>query len=537
MSSGFDDRLEIGDLLARLRRRWVWILLPLLIIGSLSAAYGFTRPAQYRSESRVLLSGSAAEQVLRTNSQNTGFLNRELSNEVSLATSDDVRRRVAENLGFLPRISVSSVDGADVLAFTSIGGNPEEVAAGANTWAEVYIEIKREEALLSISSAIDSLRGRLVELERERRDTSEEDSFERVLLDAEVTALTQSITQLQLRGDLAGTGTARMLQVAGIPRDKTNTNPIVLFVVGVIVGLGVGLGLALFRDSLDRTVSSEEDLINHVGIPVLGQIPRPDRRDPKTELGRALVANPDGAIAGAYRVLQSALEFYIVDQDIRSILITSPNESEGKTTTSSNLSWASASAGKRTIVVDVDYRRPRLHAVLGYDIAPGLSDTIIDGDSTAGTLIDVGHPFGNLSALTSGTAPVKPGEFVATPQFGEAIRRLSESTERVILDAAPVLPVADAATIARQIDATILVVRAGSTTLEDTMNALSKLRVAGANVIGIVLTGVRAGSKYSYYGGTNNGQRGDRSNRSTSFVGDRDLLASSSLVGTSGNDS
>ena len=351
--------LDLNSIFHRLRKRWLWLVLPVIVLTVAAVAWSLSRPPSFSATARVLLTPTAAEEALGSGVQNAGFLTRELSNEVSIATSDAVRANVeqrfaADDLGLVPNVRVSTEDGADVLVFRAQGRNPERVAAGANIWAEIYIETKRSEALASITSAVDSLRGRIAVLEDQRDQVLEPDSVERVLLDAEVTVLASSITDLQLRADLASTGTARMLQVAAVPGDSNNTSSVVVAIVGAILGLGLGVFVASLRDSVDQTISSEQDILAEIDIPILGQIPRPNRRASPRILAHILARNPDSSVAGSIRVLRSALEFSLVDRQVRTLLITSPGAGEGKTTLATNLAWANASAGQSTAIVDVD---------------------------------------------------------------------------------------------------------------------------------------------------------------------------------------
>lgn len=496
--------LDLNSIFHRLRKRWLWLVLPVIVLTVAALAWSLSRPPSFSATARVLLTPTAAEEALGSGVQNAGFLTRELSNEVSIATSDAVRANVeqrfaADDLGLVPNVRVSTEDGADVLVFRAQGRNPERVAAGANIWAEIYIETKRSEALASITSAVDSLRGRIAVLEDQRDQVLEPDSVERVLLDAEVTVLASSITDLQLRADLASTGTARMLQVAAVPGDSNNTSSVVVAIVGAILGLGLGVFVASLRDSVDQTISSEQDILAEIDIPILGQIPRPNRRASPRIMAHILARNPDSSVAGSIRVLRSALEFSLVDRQVRTLLITSPGAGEGKTTLSTNLAWANASAGQSTAIVDVDYRRPRLHDVYDFPQAPGLSDCVASNHSLSGAIHEVEHPYKNLFALMTGTPPAAPGDFVAAPKFASAIADLPEPFDLTILDGPPILPISDSLSIAPHVDAVMVVVRADSTTTEDLRTTLSKLRVAGANVIGCVIVGVNSERRYGYY--------------------------------------
>ena len=176
MNEEASDRIDIGALLGVIRRRLVWILLPTLAIGLLAGYWSTTRAPEYSSTASVLLRGSAAQEALDGGSQNTGFLNREMMNEVSFARSDPVTTIVVEELGYFPSVSVSSEEGSDLLFFSATSGDPDDAANEANAWANAYIQAKRQGAIESITSASDSFRTRLAQLEAERNELTAEEA-------------------------------------------------------------------------------------------------------------------------------------------------------------------------------------------------------------------------------------------------------------------------------------------------------------------------------------------------------------------------
>ena len=391
------EKIEIGVLASRLRRKWAWVLLPVILFGGLAFAFSSTRTPSFQASARVLLTQSAAEEALSLGSDNAGILSRELSNEVSLAQSDAVLGRVDqlladEGVERTPELSVAGVEGTDVLSFTASGNDREAVALGANGWANAYVDSKRADVVESINGAIDTLRVRLVELEERRRAIVDPDSFERVLLDSEVTVLASSITNLQLSSQLATSGTARIIDTAAPPTTATGISTAVLTAVGLIIGLGFGVGAALFAGNLDRTILDEDSLRTNFDLRLLGSIPRAARSDSDYVLANMVSDHPENPIAEAYRVLRSSLELSLVQHDIRTVLVTSANESEGKTTTSSNLAWASASAGQTTMVVDSDLRKPSIHSVLNLPLEPGITNVVSGDYEIRSATNDLYHP-------------------------------------------------------------------------------------------------------------------------------------------------
>lgn len=527
-----DDDLELTDYLRILRRRWPWLLLVVVLVVGAATAFTVVQEPRYSAAAQVSLGNSAAQDaVLGGGLVNVPTASRELSNELNLAASDQVRIQVTEELGTLPDVEVTAEDSSDAIRFTATSSDPEQAADEANTWAQVYVDTKRDEATTSIEAAIEGFEADLAALRAQRQELREpldraEDQLalaetpeERVvlqgevdrlrddlapeldLLDVRVQALAQNITNLEVTSRLAATGTARIVQVAAPPQQPVNAPLSRNVFLGAIVGLIVGAAVALLVENLDRTVKTTEDL-TALGIPVLGAIPAPGRQIPSSELALATMRHTGTPTAEGYQKVRTAVEFALLGRKINSLLVTSPNQAEGKTTLSTNLAWAMSAIDHRVALVDVDFRRPRIHEVYQCSPYPGLSDNLLSGTpiNQLALRVDEGGSR-NLIVIPTGTQPPSPGDFVASPPFASLIRYLENEADLVILDAPPVLPVSDALSISRQVDAVVLVAKAGETTRERLVDTYESLRQIGADVLGVCLVGVhgKAGG-YGTYG-------------------------------------
>jgi uncharacterized protein involved in exopolysaccharide biosynthesis len=164
------DELELADYLAILRRRWTWVVVPLAVVLVAALAYTLLQDKVYRSTTSVLLGSSAAEDAVARTSSNAQLLTRELSNEISYATSDAIEGAVEQRLGRLPDIDVAADPDADLLRFTGSAEDADEAATVANTWADVYVAQKQADALASITAATDQLSARLTQLRTQRQE-------------------------------------------------------------------------------------------------------------------------------------------------------------------------------------------------------------------------------------------------------------------------------------------------------------------------------------------------------------------------------
>lgn len=186
-----------------------------------------------------------------------------------------------------------------------------------------------------------------------------------------------------------------------------------------------------------------------------------------------------------------------VDQEVKRILITSPLPQDGKTTTSVNLGSAFAEAGARVVIVGCDLRRPGLGTWVSVNESVGLTNLLLD----EAEILQVAQPSGmpGLDVIPSGPLPPNPAELLGSDRAKRVFEQLAEMYDVVIADSAPILPVADAAVMARWMDGVVLVVRADQTKASDVVDAMSELGRANARVLGFVLNGSDDARREYYY--------------------------------------
>ena len=291
---------------------------------------------------------------------------------------------------------------------------------------------------------------------------------------------------------------------------KTRPNIPANALLGLVLGLALALGTALAIEYVDTAVHSPRDLERH-GLSVLASIPalaetRFGRLRARNSAGRVtshLVsrAEPSSTGAEAFRMLRTSIRFAALDRPLRTIVVTSPGPSEGKSTVAVNLATVLAQAGHRTLLLDADLRRPVLHSVFGRRKKPGFTDMVLLGSADRDTISPTG--IDRLWCLPSGTIPPSPADLLNSAATEGLLTRLAAEYDYVVIDSPPVLVAADTAIISARADATVMVVRAGKTGTEAIEHARQTLQRAGARVAGFIVNGIklpgRYGRNYYYY--------------------------------------
>ena len=292
------------------------------------------------------------------------------------------------------------------------------------------------------------------------------------------------------------------------PRVKLNIG------MGALAGLFIGILLAFVINRLDRTISRIKDL-EHLGVTVLGSLPkifdnnndsvvipikalRAGTRD-RNSVYPELIMNdqPMSVFAECCRTIRTNLSFMSPDRPLRSIVVTSADAAEGKTFVSTNLAVAFTKRNKKTLIVDTDFRKPRLHRAFNISNEKGIA-TVLSGelslkDAIHSTLIP------NLFVLPCGAIPPNPAELLHSDKFRHLIQDLLKEYDHVILDSPPLGAVTDGAIIAHNVDGALVVARSRKTTRDAFRSAIAQLYDVGTNSIVSVLNDVDLSKRWYRY--------------------------------------
>jgi capsular exopolysaccharide synthesis family protein len=275
-----------------------------------------------------------------------------------------------------------------------------------------------------------------------------------------------------------------------------------ILALALAAGLMLGAGLALLRDWLDVRLRTSEEVSAALGAPVLGVVPHLSARRRRKGLARLVEFDPGSHAAEAFRTIRTAVYFGFPDGQARSLVITSPDAGDGKTTVASNLAIAMAQAGQRTVLVEADLRKPRHDGIFILKPGPGLSG-VLTGEAPALQAVRKSG-VDRLDVLPCGLVPSNPSELLNSEAFARTIRELAGAYDRVIIDAPPLGPVADARIVSALADATLLVLRADRSTRKGAEQAREGLLAVGGTILGAVVNDVQHRNssyhEYGYYG-------------------------------------
>ena len=276
--------------------------------------------------------------------------------------------------------------------------------------------------------------------------------------------------------------------------------PKLTLAVAAILGLFAGVVLALVLAQLRRRVTTPDGVRAATHAPLLGRLPR-NRGLARKRNSIVWDDHRDIPLQESYRAPRTNLRF-VFPPEVGLLQLTSPEPGAGKSTVSANLAVAMGQIGIRTILVDADLRKPRIHDIFALDNRVGLSTYMTGGGADALQLLPSGYE--NLQILPSGPPPLDPTEIISI-RIGSILSQLRRLDALVIVDTPPLLPVSDARLIAPHMDGVIMVVESGNERPARLQLALDRLQLAGAPLLGVVLNkarseGLAEGGVYGYGG-------------------------------------
>jgi len=298
----------------------------------------------------------------------------------------------------------------------------------------------------------------------------------------------------------------QVVDQAEIPTGSYKPNKKLNLLLAAVVGLFLGIGLAFFFEYLDNTVKSPEDVEQLIRLPSFGMVPEISyerkKRLAKASYPVELVTHghPKSILSEAYRNIRTSILLSFSEKPPKKIVITSPNPSEGKTTTVINTAIALSQTGAQVLIIDGDMRHPRIHKIFNEENGAGLSN-FLSGNSPLDSIIKKTE-VPNLYYIPSGPIPPNPSELIGSKLFKVMMDSLGKKFDHIVLDSPPALGFADSVILSTTVDGVILVVLGGKTPRETLQRAKEVLHQVNAKILGVVINRVdihRSGYGYYYY--------------------------------------
>ena len=487
------DQVDLRGYLRVLRRRWLLVTATTVLVAGVALGASLVETPLYRSSATV----AVEPPVMTSEPGGLAISDQEIETQLQVLMSQEVAARAADDLGLglgagalLGKVGAARVPDSRVIQVAAVDADPRRAADIAQAFAEAYLAERRADALdrvLEASAALQDrtalVRERLAEVEAQITRSGQTTTLveERRALDDQLSQLTAQLTVLDATDSFVRGG-GEIIRSAGVPGAPTSPQPVRSGALGLVAGLALGIALAFVRDRFDDAVRTDHDVTHALdGSPVLGHVPvLEDTSSSAVEL----LARPDSLAAEALRTLRTNVRFAVGRSTLRSLLVTSPGEGEGKSTLAVNLAVAAATAGQRVLLVDADMRRPAIHRQFGVPNGMGTSSVLTGEVDARDVLVDVG--VANLALMTAGRRPPNPAELLADG-MAHLLADAVGQVDLLVVDGPPVLAVADSLEVGRVVEATLLVVAHGLTGRRALGEAGHRLQLVGGNLIGSVI--------------------------------------------------
>jgi capsular exopolysaccharide synthesis family protein len=499
-------------------RSWFWLLiLSAILAGAAAYLVSSNLPKVYEGKVTLIVGQStqatnpdlnqllASQRLSQTYAElaTTSPLIQKVIDKNGLAMRvDDFRERITADA---PRDSIlihlAVEDGDSTRAATLANSLAEEMIAASPAIAGRDSQVQKfiDEDLASIQVQIQSTQDEIQRLMAlPSRSASEEQQLQ--ALQGRIVTVRQTYATMLASSSNSGANLLTVVDPASPPAEPASPRVLLNTLIAAILGLLGALGIVFLLEHLDDTVKSSEDVEEITGLPTLGMITKMRGGKERAEIYRlATLLAHLGPVAEAYRGLRTSIDFAGVDAPVRTLLVTSAIPHEGKTTTAANLGVVFAQAGRRTIVLDADFRKPGIHRIFDLPNARGLSD-LLRSDATSLEEVTQATEQEHLHVITTGPLPPNPAELLGSHRMRTILSRISGSASLVIVDSPPLQAVTDAVLLSSFTDGTLLVIDAGRTHRGAVRQGREALAQAGARVLGVALNRLkeRAGGRYQY---------------------------------------
>jgi capsular exopolysaccharide synthesis family protein len=456
--------MEFKDYVRIVLAHWVGVVL-LAVVGVAGAiGYNATQSKVYQATATGYVTAGSSDNTSDATLADQ-LAKAKVTSYVAVATSTKVADRVIKALdlqtspgALISNISVSQPTDTVLLNVNARAGDPARAQELANAWVS------------ALAAEIKTL------------DQSDPSSQIGTTGNGDTSLRIETLSQAQ-PGSLV------------LPRTKLN------LVIGLLLGLLLGFAYALVRHQFDRRLRSSDEVEKRFGVPVIGVIPQTGQLNRGNGALALAVTSSAGAASTAegFRKLRTNLAYMDVDRPPRVIVVTSPKQSDGKSTIAANLAAAIALGGQPVTLIDGDLRRPTVAESLGLVDGAGLTDVLVGSVKPAEVIQD--HPdVPGLRVLASGAIPPNPSELLGSKAMQSLVHELATEA-MVIIDAPPLLPVTDAAVLTRSADGALVVISHAGTLDTELAASLTHISAVHGRTLGLVFNRMKRTAGSGMYGG------------------------------------
>ena len=428
--------MDLRDIYAALRTRWWLPVLGLVVASSAALGLSLAQTPLYTASTQLFV--STTEQTSTSDVlQGSQFSEQRVTSYARLITGQEIASRLIDRL----KLRMSAEELSKELSATAVQNT---------VLIDVTVTDPSPQQAQRIAAALGS----------------------------EFTAFA---AQLE-RSDADGVSPVKVTvtQRPSVPSEASSPKTVRNSILGGIVGLLVGAGLAVARVRLDRSVKDSDVATELANAPVIGTILRDEALLRRHTIDRGTASRT----AEDYRQLRTNLQFLNVDQPPKVIMVSSAVPSEGKTTVVVNLALALADAGRKVVIVESDLRRPKVSRYLGIVGEVGLTN-ILAGTANIDEVLQSYRE--GMAVIASGPTPPNPGELLGSSAMTALLEKLRTEYDFILVDAPPLLPVADASTLAPAMDGVLLSIRYGHTQKDQLRQAAATLEGVNAKLLGVIL--------------------------------------------------